>query len=103
MQAPHLRCYVLVLVGSVLAGGSACVLGSSASLTINATVVEVQCTAEQRARIRACAPAQESYTVEPRKWLIDATVRTGAREQLVPLFEIRPDPERRVLVRTVLY
>ena len=97
----HCFC-IRLLLASLLAGGAAGVQASSTSLAINATVVEVQCTAEQRARIRACAPAQENYAIEPLKVLV---VRSGAdgKQSLFPQFDIRPDFARRVMIKTVLY
>jgi hypothetical protein len=92
-----------LLLAGLLAGVVAYAEASSTSLTINATVVEVQCTAEQRARIRACAAAQENYTVGPLKTLVKVRTEGDANESLNPQFDIRPDFGRRVMIRTVLY
>ncbi len=70
----------LVACATLLAGGSAMAQGAQATVTLNATVLEVQCTAQQRLRIRACAPAQESWSTENGKVLVaqkSATRRTA--------------------------
>ncbi len=80
-----------------------CVLASQTTIAINATIVEVQCTAEQRARIRACAAAQERLTTEPAKTTVSAPSARGSAKMPDAPYEIRLDPTRSVLVKTVLY
>jgi hypothetical protein len=92
-----------LLCAGLLAGAAACAHASSASVTINATVIEVQCTAEQRTRIRACAPAQEKYTTESSKTLVGVQSAGSGSQMLDSPYEIRLDPTRPVLIKTVLY
>jgi hypothetical protein len=92
-----------LLCAGLLAGAAACAHASSASVTINATVIEVQCTAEQRTRIRACAPAQEKYTTEASKTLVYVQSASGGSQLRELPYEIRLDPMRPVLIKTVLY
>lgn len=78
--------------------------GTQATVTLNATVLEVQCTAQQRLRIRACAPAQESWSTENGKVLVaqkSALGEPAGRSQ--PLYHVRYDAGRQVMIRTVLY
>ena len=97
------RHWIRLLLAALLAGAAAAAQASSTSLAINATIVEVQCTAEQRARIRACAPAQENYTVEPLKALVKVRTEADANESPIPQFDVRPDFGRQVMIKTVLY
>lgn len=92
-----------LLCAALLATAAACAQASSTSITINATVIEVQCTAEQRTRIRACAAGQEKVSTEPWKTLVSVQSRNGGTEMHAPRYEIQPDPTRRVLIKTVLY
>lgn len=103
MTTRNHRYRIRLMCATLLAMAAACAQASSTSITINATVIEVQCTAEQRTRIRACAAAQENYTTEPRKTLVSVQTGNGGTETLVPRYEIREDPQRRVLIKTVLY
>jgi hypothetical protein len=103
MTPRHHRYCVRLLLAGLLAGAAAYAEASSTSLTINATVVEVQCTAEQRLRIRACAPAQENYTIEAPKAVVSVRTGAAAEDSPVPQFEIRPDFGRQVVIKTVLY
>lgn len=74
------------------------------TLTINATIVEVQCTSEQRQRIRACAPSQEKWSVEAAKSMIEFRADGNGTGAARPVYqEIRRDELRPVLVRTVYY
>jgi hypothetical protein len=97
------RYWIRLLLAALLTSGAAWVQASSTSLAINATVLEVQCTIEQRVRIRACAPAQENYTIEPLKALVRVPTVTNGNEPLIPQFDVQPDFGRRVMIRTVLY
>jgi len=103
MTTRHHRCCVRLLFAGLLVCAAAGVQASSTSLTINATIVEVQCTSEQRARIRACAPAQEKYTLEPVKWVAGQPIGAAGKDLSLQQFEIQHDSQRRVLIRTVLY
>ena len=89
-----------LLVAALLAMASTGLQASSTTISINVTIVEVQCTAEQRSRIRACAPAQEIVTTEPSKILVRMPSANGAPEMR---YEIRLHPERPVWIKTVLY
>ena len=95
----HCESFAL-LVAALLAMASTGLQASSTTISINVTIVEVQCTAEQRSRIRACAPAQEIVTTEPSKILVRMPSANGAPEMR---YEIRLHPERPVWIKTVLY
>lgn len=90
-------------VGGLLAFAPTCAQAAQTTLSINATIVEVQCTAAQRARIRACAPAQEKYTTEPAKTMVDVQSADRGTPMLEARYEIQLDPTRPVVIRTVLY
>ncbi len=83
------------------AAGSA--YAAQTTVTINATVVEIHCTAEQRLRIRACAPAVATITREAAKTLVPVAGREGGGAAGSPRYELRQDPTRPVLVKTLLY
>ena len=105
VAAATLRRALILLAGTtLLAAGSANAQGAQATVTLNATVLEVQCTAQQRLRIRACAPAQESWSREGRKVLL---ARNAARGELAgtaqPQYDVRVDAGRQVMIRTLLY
>ena len=103
MSTPlHQHSSALLLAG-LLAIAPTCVQAAQTSITINATIVEVQCTAAQRIRIRACAPAQEKFTTEPSKMMVGVQSGSAGARMLEPRYEIRLDPKRPVLIRTVLY
>jgi len=93
----HKRLYVgMLLVGLPLfaqAGGTA--------IELRATIMQVQCNAEQRTRVRACAKPQETLGTEPYK----AIEVVGRSDSVIAdsRFEVRVDPARQVLVRTLLY
>ncbi len=88
------------LVATLFAMASTGLQASQTTISINVTIVEVQCTAEQRSRIRACAPAQEIFTTEPSKVLVSVPFANGAPEMR---YEIQHDPKRPVWIKTVLY
>jgi len=92
-----------VVFPGLLAIAPACGQASPTTISINATIVEVQCTAEQRTRIRACAPAQENYTTEPSKMMVRVQAANGSAPMLGARYEIQLDPKRPVLIKTVLY
>ena len=89
----------LVLATVALPGARA----AQVTVSVNATVVEVQCTAQQRTRIRACAAAQETYALEPGKRMVAQRPVAGEPVSIEARHEIRLDHTRPVLVRTVLY
>ena len=92
-----------VLFSCPLAIAPMCAQASQTTIAINATIVEVQCTGEQRARIRACAVAQERYTTEPAKTTVSAPSARGSATKADAPYEIRLAPARSVLIKTVLY
>ena len=92
-----------VVFPGLLAIAPACGQASPTTISINATIVEVQCTAEQRTRIRACAPAQEKFTTEPSKMMVRVQAANGGAPMLGARYEIQLDPKRPVLIKTVLY
>jgi len=77
-------------------------LANGISVTVNATVAEIQCTPAQRLRIRACAPAVESTTLEAAKVLVPRTPLQDARAGSTS-YDVRQDPQRKVLVRTLYF
>ena len=97
------RCPFTLLFAGLLAIVPICVQASQTTISINATIVEVQCTAEQRARIRACAAGQESYATEPLKLMVSVRSASGGTQTLEAPYEIQLDPKRPVLIKTVLY
>jgi hypothetical protein len=66
---------------------------------VSATVREVQCTAEQRLRIRACAEGVQSIAAVPFK----SAFLLQARPDAPAIYKIEVDNTRKVLVRTILY
>ena len=96
------RTFTAVLPG-LFAIAPACGQASQATISINATIVEVQCTAQQRVRIRACAPAREQFTTEPSKTIVRVQAANGGMQMPEARYEIRLEPKRPVLIRTVLY
>jgi hypothetical protein len=94
------------LLGAALLGGlgaPAFGAGAGATVTINVTILEVQCTAAQKLRIRACANAQESLATVPSKQLVDARSTPSPSRATEPRYELRVDPGRQAVVRTLLY
>jgi hypothetical protein len=95
----HERLYIgIILVGLPLfaqAGGTA--------IELRATIMQVQCNAEQRTRIRACAKPQETLGTGAYKVIEVVGRRESDRAISDSHFEIRVDPTRQVLVRTLLY
>jgi len=69
------------------------------SVKINVSIREVQCTAEQRTRIRACAEPTQTVGLAPFKQARVAQTRVDAP----PVYNIEVDPTRQVLIRTILY
>lgn len=76
---------------------------ASTSITINATIIEVQCTPAQRLRIRACATGQESFSTEVAKTFAQPTWPSPAVPLVEQRYEVRRDTGRKVVVKTVLY
>jgi hypothetical protein len=95
----HKRLYVgMLLVGLPLfaqAGGTA--------IELRATIMQVQCNAEQRTRVRACAKPQETLGTESYKAIEVVGRGDSGRAIADSRFEIRVDTTRQVLVRTLLY
>jgi hypothetical protein len=99
-----LSAWALVACAMLLAAAPAAAQRAQATVTINATVMEVQCTAQQRLRIRACAPAQESYSTENGKMLVARKSATGeSAGAYPPQYDVRVDTGRQVVIRTLLY
>ena len=97
------RCPFTLLFAGLLAIVATFVQASQTTISINATIVEVQCTAEQRARIRACAAGQEKYATEPLKMMVSVQSASGGTQTLEASYEIRLHPKRPVLIKTILY
>ena len=95
-------CSGLVVAAGLLVG-AAPVAASETRITVQATVIAVQCTPQQRLRIRACAPVMEKLTVEEARTLADAHVFAAQTERMMPVGGGAPDPSRQVLVRTLYY
>lgn len=93
-----------VVVFALAASASAAFAqAAQTTITLNATVVEIHCTAEQRLRIRACAPAVASVAREPAKTLTRVPVRDARGAAPLMRYELRQDAARLVLVKTLLY
>ena len=88
-----------VLAVVLAVGASVAQASSSVTVQVGATIREVQCTAEQRTRIRACAEGSQSMSTTPFKTLSAVNSDAGAPVE----YRIESDPSRQVLVRTVLY
>jgi hypothetical protein len=93
------RLYIgIILVGLPLfaqAGGTA--------VELRATIMEVQCSAEQRTRVRACAKPQETLGIGSYKAIEMVGWRDSNRAIADSPFKIRVDPTRKVVVRTLFY
>jgi hypothetical protein len=96
-------CNWRLYIGILLIGCHATVNAAGVAMHVFATVAAVPCTTEQRARIRACLTPQQQLATAPYKTVITAEPRTGRREELGPRQEIRVDPSRQLMVRTLIY
>jgi hypothetical protein len=65
--------------------------------------MEVQCTAEQRTRIRACAKPAQQDSIGPYKTVVTVELRAGKDDLLGARHEILLDRSRQVMIRTLLY
>jgi hypothetical protein len=72
---------------------------NSVTVQIGATIRPVQCTAEQRTRIRACAEGSQTIAAMPYK-TVTAVRSTGTADVS---YEVGIDLGRHVLVETILY
>jgi len=90
-----------ICVGLVLIGCFATVHAESITIPMAATIVAVHCTAEQRTRIRACATPDQQTSTGPYKTLVSIEPRgqheVGLRQ------EVKVDPSRQVIIKTLLY
>lgn len=75
----------------------------TATLEVRTTVSELQCNAEQRTRIRACAKAQEVLGTGPYKTIDLVERRDSDPASSASRYEVHVDPSRQVVVRTLLY
>jgi hypothetical protein len=91
-----------VCIGLLLIAASATASAGRATLAVAVSVREVQCTAEQRTRIRACAKHAQQDDLGPHKTLVTIESRAGL-ESLLAHHEILVDPTRQVLTRTLFY
>jgi hypothetical protein len=92
------------LLVAALVIGAAPVQASETSITIQATVMAVQCTPQQRLRIRACAPVVEKLTVEQARTMAHADVVVASNSQrIMSAASATRDPTHKVLVRTLYY
>jgi hypothetical protein len=95
---------LLLACATLFAASPANAQHAQAIVTINATVLEVQCTPQQQLRIRACAPVQESYSTESGKMLVARKSAIGQpADAFPPQFDVHVDAARQVMIRTVLY
>ncbi len=99
----YLRRLPVFLAAMAAATGMSDVQAAETTVTINATILEVQCTAAQRLRIRACAAGAESYSTETAKTPVTGQAANGTARTLEPRYEVRLEPKRQVLIKTVLY
>jgi hypothetical protein len=90
-------------IGLLMIGTSATVQASSVTMRVSATVLAVQCTTEQRARIRACATPEQQTSIAPYKTMVTMESRPGQSDGVAPRQEILADPSRQVMVKTLLY
>ncbi len=72
-------------------------------MQVSATVVAVQCTAEQRTRIRACATPEQVTSIGPYKSMVTTESSSDQRGVVSTRQEILVDRSRQVLVKTLLY
>ena len=89
------------LIGAGLLALPLAVHAGSVTVSLSATIVPVQCNAEQRAHIRACATPEEQISLAPYKTMV--TSGSAAGQGSAPHEEIRVDPSRQVRIRTLLY
>ena len=93
-----------LLCASLLAGLAGVAHCSEMRVQLHATVLAIQCTPEQRLKIRACAPAQEKYTTEAAKTMMYTTLAAaGEHEVSSRSAPVLRDAERQVMIKTVLY
>jgi len=90
-------------IALVLTACSAAGRAASVSIAINTTVLEVQCTGEQQARIRACAKPLQQTSVGPYKTMVTRESDAGLPGPPGVRHEIRVDPSRRVIIKTLLF
>jgi hypothetical protein len=78
---------------------------ASVTMSVSTTVFAVQCTTEQRAKIRACATPEQRTRIGPYKSMVTVESRTDQRvvDAFGPRQEILVDPSRQVMLRTLLY
>jgi hypothetical protein len=100
-QMPYLRLHIgLFLMATSVSALAGAVSGA---ITISATVIEVQCTAEQQAKFRACAKPVQQTSVGPYKTMVTTESQTGQSDAFAPRREIFVDPSRQVIIKTLLY
>jgi hypothetical protein len=89
-----------MIVTAMLLAGVASMAQASGGVTVrvSATIQEVQCTPEQRTRIRACASSDQSIAPAPYKTV--SAVQTSTQ---LASYQIEVDSTRQVMIRTVLY
>ena len=90
-------------IGLALISGSATAAGTSGAMQVSASVVLVQCTAEQQQKFRACAKSEQHTSVAPYKTMVTIESRPGQREAVGPRQEILVDGSRKVIINTLLY
>ena len=78
---------------------------TSITMSVSATVIAVQCTTEQRAKIRACATPEQRTRIVPYKSMVTVESRSDQRvvDGFGPRQGILVDPSRQVMLRTLLY
>jgi hypothetical protein len=91
------------LVGLFLACCCTTANAASIAMSVTTTVLAVHCTAEQRARIRACATPEQLTSIGSYKTMVTIESRPGQSTVIAPRQEILVDPSRQVMVRTFLY
>jgi hypothetical protein len=89
-----------MFVACLLAFGSTCALASQTTVAINATIVEVHCTTEQRTPIRAFAAGRENVATKPAKTMILAPPSGSAAPPPGTDFEDRQDSMRPPMIGT---
>ena len=86
--------------GLLLAGFSVLAQAAGTNVQVSATVHAVNCTPEQRAMSRACAPADQRLTVEPVRTAKSVAPKPGEQQLPGPQFEVEIDHDRGMIVRT---
>ena len=95
-----MRTGMMMLAAATAVTASGANASGSVTVQIAATIPAIQCTPEQRARIRACAPSTQTIAASPYKTMVAVPASTT---DPTPTYRIQVHPTAQVLIRTVLY